>query len=121
MMTIIAISGWAAFLFVAVLYRIGNKINVEETTALEAFSLALLLSDEFRAANRDGIQRAICVNAPSSTTDTTMWGIMTTMLKLAKNYYRNWGNERTDVDTLILNRRIIDKMRNADNSGTQRG
>jgi hypothetical protein len=46
MMTIIAFSEWAAFLLVAVLYRIGNKINVEETTALEAFSLALLLSDE---------------------------------------------------------------------------
>ncbi len=126
MMTIIAISGWAAFLFVAVLYRIGNKINVEETAALEAFSLALLLSDEFRAANRDGIQRAISVNAPSSTTDTTMRGIMTTMLNLAKNYYRNWGNERTDVNTLVLNWRIIDKMRNADNPApkhltTQRG
>jgi hypothetical protein len=46
MITIIAVSGWVAFLFVAVLYRMGNKINVEETTALEAFSLALLLSDD---------------------------------------------------------------------------
>jgi len=114
MMTIIAISGWTAFLFVAVLYRIGNKINVEETTALEAFSLALLLSDEFRAANRGGIERAISVNAPSSTTDTTMRGIMTTMLSLAKSYYRNWGNEQTDVNTFALNWRIIDKMRTAD-------
>ena len=115
MITIIAISGWVAFLFVAVLYRIGNKINVEETTALEAFSLALLLSDEFRAANRDGIQRAISVNAPSSTTDAIMRGIMTTMLNLAKNYYRNWGNDQTDVNTFALNWRIIDKMRTAGN------
>jgi len=115
MITIITISGWAAFLFVAVLYRIGNKINVEETTALEAFSLALLLSNEFRTANRDGIQRAISANATSSTTDAIMRGIMTTTLNLAKNYYRNPGSERTDVNTFALNWRIIDKMRNADN------
>jgi hypothetical protein len=40
---------------------------------------------------------------------------MTTILNLAKNYYRNWGNERTDVNTFVLNWRIIDKMRTADN------
>lgn len=115
-MIIIAISGWAAFIFVAVLYRIGNKINVEENLALEAFSLALLLSDEFRAPNRDGIQRAIHENAASSSTEKIMSGVMTTMLRLAKNYYRNWGNEKTDVNTLVLNSQIIDKMKTRDRS-----
>jgi hypothetical protein len=115
MMIIIAISGWAAFIFVAVLYRIGNKINVEETLALEAFSLALLLSDDLRAPNRDGVQRAIRENAPSSSTQTIMSGVMTTMLNLAKGYYRNWGNEKTDVNTLVLNSQIIDRIRNREN------
>ena len=57
--TVLAIGGWALFVTMSLLYWFGNKINNHETNALAVFSLAALLSDDFRSATRSGFDKAI--------------------------------------------------------------
>src|SRR5262245_41869331 len=56
---IVAVIGWLLFIIMAVLYWVGNKSNSEESTSLALFSLALLLSDEFRSGSQEGYNAAI--------------------------------------------------------------
>ena len=99
-------------IFVVVLYRVGNKLNVEETLALAAFSLALLLSDEFRSATRDGIEESIHRNASSCSTDQLVSGTMSGITQMAKGYIRNKGA----INPLTLVRQIVEKMKNTNGS-----
>jgi len=49
---IIAVIGWVLFILTALLYFAGLRMNAAERTALAVYSLALLLSDEFRDGTR---------------------------------------------------------------------
>jgi hypothetical protein len=107
-MIIFAVSGWVLLIFVAVLYRVGKKLNVEETLALAAFSLALLLSDEFRSATRDGIEESTHRNASSCSTDQLVSGTMSGITQMAKDYIQNKGA----INPPTLVRQIVEKMKN---------
>ncbi|PYK17443.1 MAG: hypothetical protein DME55_10160 [Verrucomicrobia bacterium] len=101
-------------IFVAVLYRVGNKLNVEETLALAAFSLALLLSDEFRSATRNGIEESIRRSAPSCSTDQLVSGTMSGITQMAKDYVQDKGL----INPLTLVRQIVNKVKNTNGSSS---
>ena len=89
MMTIFAIVGWVLFLFTAALYWFGNWSNSQESNALATYSLALVLSDDFRTAVRAGFDRAI-EGSRSRGADlrTVTYGLVEAVTQNAKSCYR---------------------------------
>lgn len=80
-----AILGWVLFLFVLILYRIGNRINAQENNALAVFALALMLSDEWRDLNRKNCEGALRSRGESLDLNATMYASMEGITKGAKD------------------------------------
>ena len=104
MLIAVAIVGWLLFLFTLVLYRVGNRLNSAETNALALFSLALMLSDDFRDPIRSGYEKAICdANdiEPTPLTFRLMLGVTETAKGYDPRHAR--GPLETDSISVILN------------------
>jgi hypothetical protein len=56
---IFALLGWVLLIPAWLLYFFGNKLNSRESNALAIFSLAAIVSDDFRTATRAGFEKAI--------------------------------------------------------------
>jgi hypothetical protein len=106
---IVAAIGWLLFVFVAILYSAGNKLNSNETNALAIYSLALLLSEEFRAANLDGFKVAIQEGrSKNMNAESLVYGLVQGVTHNAKRYYKN---EDGDLNTISLVTDSVSKMR----------
>jgi len=111
MTVILAVGGWALFVTMFLLYWFGNKINNHETNALAVFSLATLLSDDFRSATRDGFEKAIQEGHsagidPQDLTFRLMQGVTNN----AKNLY---NKEDAPINTIDVVIKAIEKSKKA--------
>jgi hypothetical protein len=89
MITIIAVVGWLLFLFTAFLYWVGNRLNSQESNSLAMYSLAVMLSDDFRGAVRAGFERAIQeARARGSAPQTVTYGLIEGITQNAKSCYK---------------------------------
>jgi hypothetical protein len=105
---VIAAVGWVLFLLAAVLYVAGNRLNAEESHALAVYSLALLLSDEFRDANRNGFEAAIREGRSKGVeTQAVIYGLMQGVTQNAKRYYKG---KNQNLDTLALVMDYVSKV-----------
>jgi hypothetical protein len=106
---IVAIIGWLLFVLVAILYYGGNKLNSGETNSLAVYSLALLLSEEFRAANLEGFRVAIQEGrSKNMNAENLVYGLMQGVTHNAKKYYKNDGG---DLNTISLVTDAVSKVR----------
>jgi hypothetical protein len=86
---ILAVIGWVLFILTAILYRAGIRIDAEESNALAAHSLAVMLSNEFRMAVRAGFDRALEEDRPRGTDSKTMtYWLMEAVRQNAKTCYK---------------------------------
>ena len=115
MILTIAVLGWVLFIAVAVLYHVGNKANADESLALAAYSAALLLSDEFRTATRQGIEKSIRENAASSSTPQLVSGTLSAITDLAKDGMQN--REATNQLALVV--QIVQRVKDTNDTSTQ--
>src|SRR5215813_4024543 len=89
MITIIAIVGWLLFLAVVFLYWVGNRLNSQESNALAGYSLAIILSDDFRTAVRAGFDQVIRESPDRrSALQTVMYKLIHAVTENAKSCYR---------------------------------
>ena len=87
-MITIATVGWILFVMTAVLYLVGNKLNVRESQSLAIYSLAALVSDEFRTANLSGFKSVVKeAHAKSVSTDRIVYGLIAAVTNNAKRYH----------------------------------
>lgn len=98
----LTVVGWALFIIIAVLYFVGNKINVREEQALELFSLATLFSDEFRGAIRSGFEKSVHEahekNVPN---ERIVYGLMDAAMNSAKRYHDNPAGELNTLQLVL--------------------
>jgi hypothetical protein len=105
---VVAALGWLLFVFMAILYFTGNKLNTHETNALAVYSLALLLSEEFRTANREGFKIAIQEGqSKKMNAESLVYGLMQGVTHNAKRYFKNAGN---DLNTISLVTDAVSKI-----------
>ena len=91
---IIAVVGWVLFLLTAIFYMVGNKSNVEESQSLAVYSLAVLLSDEFREANRKGFESAMHEGrSKGMDTQAVTYGLVQGVARNAKRCYKGQNRE----------------------------
>jgi hypothetical protein len=97
--TILGIAGWVLFLFTAVLYWVGNRLNSQESNSLAMYSLALMLSDDFHLAAQSGFQRAI-EGARSRRSDlrSVTYGLIEAITQNAKACYK----PDADISTISI-------------------
>jgi len=101
MITIIAIIGWTLFVLLACVYFVGLKDNVTETTALSIYVLGILLSDEFRDANRSGFERALReARAGGMPAGELVFRVMKGVIANAKGHYKK-GNPPNSLTMVI--------------------
>jgi hypothetical protein len=102
---IFAIAGWGLFALVVILYYVGNRLNNQETNALAVYSLALLLSDDFRSATLSGFAKAIQeVRSNGISAQDVTYGLMQGVTQNAK---RSYNNEEAPVNTISI---VIDAI-----------
>ncbi len=89
MITIIAVVGWVLFLFIGFLYWVGNRLNAQESLALATYSLALVLSDDFRSAVRAGFDQAVQESrSRGSSPQTATYGLTQAVTENAKSCFK---------------------------------
>ena len=116
MMIIVAIAGWVLFVFVFILYHVGNRLNVQETQALALHSLALTLSDDFRNGIRSGTEAFIVEHCQQTSTQDLAYGLTRTVTQTAKRYHTDNPNDSSTFDTLNLLITIIEDMKKKRNA-----
>ncbi len=82
--------GWILFVGVVFLYIAGNKLNAVESNALAVYSLALVLSDDFRNGLATGVRRSAReALAKHSTPEAAAYSLMQGITHMAKLCYRH--------------------------------
>jgi uncharacterized membrane protein len=105
---IIAVVGWVLFLLTAILYMVGNKSNVDESQSLAVYSLAVLLSGEFREANRKGFETAMQEGrSKGMDAQAVTYGLVQGVTHNAKRYYKG---QNENLDTLALVMEYVKKV-----------
>ena len=85
-----AILGWVLLVGVVFLYIAGNKLNAVESNALAAYSLALVLSDDFRNGLATGVRRSAGeALAKHSTPEAAAYSLMQGITLMAKQCYQH--------------------------------
>lgn len=88
-LVILAVLGWLLFVLTAILYWIGNRLNSAESNSLAVFSLAVLLSDDFRTAVRSGFNAAVeQARARGSNLQSVTYGLIEAVTENAKRCYK---------------------------------
>ena len=92
----------------ALLYWVGMKSDSQEGNALAVYSLALLLSDDFRSANKAGFNRAIAdAKSRGTSSQSVVYGLMEAITQNAKTCYKPESDINTiSIVTDILSREI---------------
>lgn len=89
MLIVITIIGWVLFAFTVLLYWVGNRQNAAETNALAIFSLALILSDNFRKPTADGMLRAAREGrAAGVAAEDLAWRLRRAVTNIASSHFR---------------------------------
>lgn len=114
-MTVIAISGWLVAIFVAILYRVGNRSNAADEAALESLVLILAFSDNLRDGIRSGYERSI---RASKAVDINQvhFGLLGAANKTAKGLYDIRTAEESGLfSPAIVNQLITEIRERSDN------
>jgi hypothetical protein len=116
MMIIVAIAGYVLFLFVVILYRVGNRLNVQETQALALHSLVLTLCDDARDGIRRETEAFILEKCQQTSTRDVAWGLMLTVTQTAKKLHADNPSDSVPVDSLNVLIAIIEDMKQKRNA-----
>src|SRR5438094_930216 len=107
--TVVAVIGWLLFLVTILLYWVGNRLNAKESNSLATYSLALMLSDEFRSATQAGFNAAIReARSRGSTLEAVTYGLVEAITQNAKSCYK----AESDISTISIVTTILATKQN---------